>query len=337
MEDLRVIDVESGALIVASDEGERYRITVDESLRSKMRQAVPDAGTGRKLSPKEIQTHIRSGMSAQDVASITGVSLEYIERFEGPVLAEREYVIASALAVPVHTAMDTDPMTQGASFGSVILGRLHDLNALDERWASWKEENSGWVIKLAFIANQIDHDARWKFDPKKSTLAPLNNEAITLSQQGELAGSLIPRLRAVDQGEKVADNSRFDSGAFIEDDLRLADTLPHLAAVPLERSEFAASPTDDAPPTHQTADLLEALRRRRGEREAAQFDDLEEAMSDHPSTGSIRLVDVPIAELADEGSTSGHERHHKVAKKARPAMPSWDEIVFGARSDDDPA
>jgi hypothetical protein len=24
-------------------------------------------------------------------------------------------------------------------------------------------------------------------------------------------------------------------------------------------------------------------------------------------------------------------------KKTRPAMPSWDDIVFGARSDDDPA
>ena len=337
MEDLKVIDVESGALIVASDEGERYRIAVDESLQSKLRRAVPDAGNGRKLSPKEIQAHIRSGMSAQDVASITGVSLEYIERFEGPVLAERDYVIESALAVPVHTAMDTDPMAQGSSFGSVILGRLHDLNALDERWASWKEENAGWVIKLSFIANQIDHDARWRFDPKKSTLAPLNNEAITLSQQGEITGSLIPRLRAVDQGEKVADNSRFDSGAFIEDDLRLADTLPHLAVVPLDHSEPASSAAEETPPTHQTADLLEALRRRRGEREAAQFDELEEAMSDHPSTGSIRLVDVPIAELSDEGSTTGHERQHKVAKKARPAMPSWDEIVFGARSDDDPA
>lgn len=232
MEDLRVIGVESGALIVASDEGERFRIAVDESLQSKLRQALPDPGTGRKLAPREIQAHIRSGMSAQDVASITGASLEYIERFEGPVLAEREYVVSSALAVPVHTPMDTDPLAQGSSFGSVILGRLHELNAIDERWASWKEEGAGWVIKLSFTAEQIDHDARWRFDPKKSSLAPLNNEAITLSQQGELTGSLIPRLRAVDQGDRVVDSSRFDSGAFDQHDLSMADTLPHLSAVP---------------------------------------------------------------------------------------------------------
>ena len=345
MEDLRVIDVESGALIAASDGGDRYRIAVDEALQYKLRQSVPDSGTGRKLAPKEIQAHIRSGMSAQDVASITGVALEYIQRFEGPVLAEREYVIESALAVPVHIAADTDPMTQGASFGSVILGRLHDLGAINERWASWKEENAGWVIKLSFTAEQIDHDARWRFDPKKSALAPINNEAITLSQQGELVGGLIPRLRAVGSGDRVADSSRFDSGAFSDHDLSLADTLPHLAVVPHDLGEFehgsmeaTAHPSTDAiAPTHQTADLLEALRRRRGEREAAQLEDLDDAMSDHPSTGSIHLVDVPIAELADESSLVPHDYQPKAAKKGRPAMPSWDEIVFGARSDDDPA
>lgn len=345
MEDLRVIGVESGALIVASDEGERYRIAVDESLQSKLRQAMPESGTARKLAPREIQSHIRSGMSAQDVASITGASLEYIERFEGPVLAEREYVIESALAVPVHTPLDNDPLAQGSSFGSVILGRLHEVNAINERWASWKEENSGWVIKLSFTAEQIDHDARWSFDPKKSSLAPLNNEAITLSQQGELSGSLIPRLRAVDQGNRVADSSRFDSGAFAEHDLSMADTLPHLSAVPHARADIDDTTLDDdaarfnsqSTPTHQTADLLEALRRRRGEREAAQFDDLDDAMADHPSTGSIRLVSVPLLDGEDDTHSARQEGHQKSSKKARASMPSWDEIVFGARSDDDPA
>ena len=81
MQDLRVIGVENGALLVAADDGTRFRIPIDEVLQSKLRQSIPDPGVGRKLAPKEIQAHIRSGMSAQDVASITGVPLDYIQRF----------------------------------------------------------------------------------------------------------------------------------------------------------------------------------------------------------------------------------------------------------------
>lgn len=333
MEDLRVIGVEDGALLAASERGDRYRIEIDESVVSTMRRAVSDPGTSRRLSPREIQAHIRSGMSAQDVASITGVPLEYIQRFEGPILAEREFVIQSALAVPVHTAKDTELGEGHVTFGSAILARLNEINATGERWASWKEDAGGWVVKLAFTADHIDHDARWRFDPRKSSLAPLNNEAETLSRQGELAESLIPRLRAVDDRERTMSNSRFDSGAFLD----------HVSTDELQDTAPQTESVSNVAPTHQTADLLEALRRRRGERESANFDDVDEAMASHPSTGSIRLVDVPLPDLDDDpepaNSRSGPVQRlsPRSSKRGRASMPTWDEIVFGARSDDDPA
>ncbi len=329
MQELRVIGVENGALLVSSDEGTRYRIPIDEGIQARLRQSVPDVGTGRKLAPKDIQAHIRSGMSAQDVASITGVPLEYIQRFEGPVLAEREFVVQSALEVPVRTAGDTDPMAQGTTFGVAIRQRLADLGGSNERWASWKDPASGWIVKLSFTANQIDHDARWQFDPRKHSLVPLNNEAVTLSQQGEAAGSLIPRLRAVAPTEPSVDAARFDSGAFELDDSDAAPSAPQPVALPRPRAE------EEPVQGNQTADLLEALRRRRGEREAASFDD-EEARAAHPSTGSIRIVDVPMDEyLEDESSQRSTAPQPSARKKGRAAMPSWDEIVFGARPDDD--
>lgn len=363
MEELRVIGAEDGALLVTTESGERYRIPIDDALTSTIRKATKEPGTARRLAPKDIQAHIRSGMSAQDVAAITGASIEYIQRFEGPILAEREFVIESALSVPIHTAKDTEFGDTGATFGSAILARLHELSATGERWASWKEEASGWVIKLSFTANSIDHDARWRFDPKRSSLAPLNNEAESLSRQGELTGTLIPRLRAVD-GDRAPDTSRFDSGAFLDQELpdapntrneTLQDTAPHLEAVPYGRSRdqvdgvpttvpstsawapatstpAAQSPSTQTPST-QTADLLEALRRRRGERESAHFEDVDDAMSEHPSTGSIRLVNVPLHIAEDETQPTPP----KPTKRGRASVPSWDEIVFGARSDDDPA
>ena len=355
MQDLRVIGVENGALLVASEDGTRYRIAIDEVLQSKLRKSIPDPGAGRKLAPKEIQAHIRSGMSAQDVASITGVPLEYIQKFEGPVLAEREYIVESALGVAVHTAIESDPASEGSTFGSVIRERLYDLGAINERWASWKEVGGGWVVKLAFTSEQIDHDARWHFDPKKAALAPVNSEAITLSQQGELAGALIPRLRAVGGEERVADSSRFDSGAFTSDDLTGIEgdargdvgllatpvgTSPGVSAAAIHRE-----PAAEVSESNQTADLLEALRRRRGERETANFD---EEMSDHPSAGGIRLVDIPLDGFSESRNSSnrdevsGHTTPQPAAlqpkaRKGRASMPSWDDIVFGARSEDDPS
>jgi len=358
MQDLRVIGVENGALLVETDGGDQFRIPVDEALQSKLRHSSTDSGPSRRIAPREIQAHIRGGMSAEDVASITGVDLDYIRKYEGPVLAEREFVIESALNVPVHTAVDADPTAAGATFGSVIHARLADLSAVNERWASWKEKATGWVVKLSFVANSIDHDARWAFDPKKLALSPLNSEAVTLSQQGELSGSLIPRLRAVSASDRPVDSTRFDSGAFsTEADER--DTVPGGTPVAFTRgssggpdaARIAKAPTMNH---SQTADLLEALRRRRGERESAAFDP-DDVAAALPS-GGIRLVDIHLDEQpptfeerkfherADASTTpqqalppSITPAHKASQRKGRAAMPSWDEIVFGARSEEDPA
>jgi hypothetical protein len=240
--------------------------------------------------------------------------------------------------VPVHTALETDP-SAGTTFGTVITARLEGLAAEDVRWASWKDESSGWIVKVSFTADRVDHDARWQFDPKKLALSPLNSEAVTLSQQGEATGVLIPRLRAVGN-DRQADTSRFDSGAFLVDETDPANNFTTRVA----RVEAAAEA--DGYQKNQTQDLLEALRRRRGERETASYADDEPATlatQEHPSAGGIRLVTVPLDDYFDESPEpeSVDEPQHsgpiKPLRKGRAAMPSWDDIVFGARNDEDPA
>lgn len=340
MQELKVIGVEDGALLVASDEGARYRVAVDDVLQSRLRQSSPELGANRKLSPREIQSHIRAGMSAEDVSAVTGAPLDYVQRFEGPVIAEREFVIESALNVPVHTALDLDPLGGGATFGGVLRRRLVDAGAINERWASWKEEGGSWIVKLTFTAEQIDHDARWTFDPKKQALAPQNSEAVSLSQQGELPQNLVPRLRAVSTDDP--ESSRFDSGAFVVGDP--GETGPLLE--PVVHGRIGAEPESDAPPrkpTNQTADLLEALRRRRGERDPMDPEH-DEHLGAHPSTGAVKLIDVPLetteipigsAGTPSSGSTTSQTGISRGSRKNRASMPSWDEIVFGARTDED--
>jgi len=383
MQDLKVIGVENGALLAASEDGDRFRIPIDAVLQSRLRQTQTDSSVRPKLSPREVQAHIRAGMSAEDVAAVTGASLDFVRRFEGPVVAEREYIVSSALSVPVHTAVEPDPGDEPATFGSVIRERLASLGASNERWASWKEPGAGWIVKLAFTADDIDHDARWGFEPKKNALAPIGSEAIALSQQGELKGALIPRLRAVGAETSLADVSRFDSGAFtfkesLADDI-LNDTAPLHDLVPYARSagtteavSKAAIKRADEPAQSlsETADLLESLRRRRGEREAAAVEAPAAAAVPEgrsadraPLETGIRLVDeaakAPSPQPPAEGApdpvparpdaarnvwatqaatgqaATGQPRTGQTGRRGRASMPSWDEIVFGARTDDD--
>ncbi|HET6672478.1 MAG TPA: septation protein SepH [Agromyces sp.] len=364
MQELKVIGVENGALLAASDDGARFRIEIDEVLQSRIRQAQPETNnTTPKPSPREVQALIRSGLSAEEVAQVTGASADYIRRFEGPVIAEREHVVTSALAVPVHVVPEAEPSDDPATFGGVIRDRLAKLGAQGERWASWKDDERGWIVKLEFTADTIDHDARWGFEPRTQSLHPLNTEATTLSQQGELKGGLIPRLRAVGPD---APESRFDSGAFTfdESDHGEYDTAPHLEPLPYARiTTTASSPAvtraaikradEPAQSLGETADLLEALRRRRGEREAAVESEQPELplpltpapMAETPAPAPEAKPDAKPTSDQKPGTgartlwggkaTTGPGGANRTSKKGRASMPSWDEIVFGARTDDD--
>lgn len=349
MEQLKVIGTEEGALILATESGDRFALPLDEVVRAEARRArrerENDAGTDRP-SPREIQAHIRAGLSAQDVADLLGTTVEDVARFEGPILAEREHIVGQALAVPVLMAGDLEH--DGLpTFGTAIRAKLAEAAAVGERWTSWKEPD-GWVVKLEFSAAEIDRDARWGFDPKRGTLSPLNAEAVQLSRQGSLPEGLIPRLRALDSPPAVKDDSRFDSGAFGPRRLPApsADLAAPTVAEPVAPAvqDAAIKRAPDAVATSpETADLLEALRRRRGQREPqpSLVEDDEAAHSPIALFDALEpgYDEVPQPPLEPEGDDALREPARATAgdgvrRKGRSTMPSWDEIVFGARTDD---
>ncbi|MDQ1122193.1 septation protein SepH [Microbacterium trichothecenolyticum] len=342
MEQLKVIGTEDDVLVVATQAGERFALPLDEVLRAEARRARRDRSDddrSSRPSPREIQAHIRAGLSAREVATLLNARVEDVERFERPVLAEREHVVGQALAVPVLLggALEHDaPIT----FGAAVRAKLTEAGASAERWTSWKE-SSGWMVKLEFTANGIEHDARWSFDPRRSSLSPQNADAIQLSRQGSLPEGLIPRLRALDAVSK--DDSRFDSGAFgprrldIDDEPGVEATGPVAPAV----QAAAIKRAPDAPlASSETADLLEALRRRRGQREPLPGL-IESDPAPRPTSPPVALFDAaeaPQTPDADEASASENSAQttsdSSRRTKGRPSMPSWDEIVFGARTDE---
>ncbi len=379
MRELKIIDVDNSTLIVAHPDGEEFRVPIDAIALHRLRGARSETETVR-VSPKDVQAHIRAGMSSEEVAALTGASLDFIARFEGPVLAEREFIINSALAVQTQATVDTETGDTSSAFGALIRSRLREVGATGERWASWKESDGSWVVKLSFEAATIDHDARWSFEPRKHALSPLNSDASTLSQKGDMTTGIIPRLRAV-PGDSAAITSALGTNESLSTEGDQASSLAkvsHLgfAVVAADAASEAASDatvsgeenteftyetnvfvgvadlfstTDvnvrdeirNATGTSPTADLLEALRRRRGERETtpAWLRDSRET-ADHSESASENRPDStddssnpPVT--VEPVSRPGIQRTGSHAKRERAIMPSWDEIVFGTRSEEE--
>lgn len=348
MENVTIVGTEAGVLVLATESGERFALPIDDVLQREIRRATRQAEpAGHRLaaSPRDIQAQIRAGLTAVEVSELLGISVDDVVRFEGPVLAEREHIIGQALAVPVLIGSEVEPDAQ-PTFGAAVRDKLAEIAATAERWASWKEE-SGWVVKLEFTANDVDHDARWSFDPRRSALSPLNADATQLSRQGSLPEGLIPRLRAVDQERTASpykDDSRFDSGAFgprllPHPDGGADDALPERSNAAAQDAAINRAP--EAQKTNpETADLLEALRRRRGQRETAPLiDDVDDHDRDDQTPialfdGFDQPAEEPEAPQPAAPSASADSGDSGGRRRRRNAMPSWDEIVFGARTDE---
>ena len=381
MDELRLVRREEQSLIVATETGDEFRLVVDETVLAELRSLSRRSTSDVPVRPREIQALLREGKTREEIIEITGLGEDDIERYEEPVLAERRYILERAQAVAVRTGTGEEGSEQ---FGAVISERLLTLGAEDVEWLSWRDPETGWMISLTFTSHGVEYRAEWSFEHRKGVLAPISPDAVNLSKQGEVGDRLIPKLRAVDtpEGSQRFDARTFDGGDANADEDDTADlssrgvgtTHPSTKETPApdadDDAEFArrreieqrAISTTHEEEHHlgQTADLLDALRRRRGEREsglqgpasdqnlvtapdASEERPAETAMTlDAPDPSRTEPGDLP-SDLADAGaarapaaqdSAEGSERGGR--SKRRTSIPSWDDILFGTRSDEDP-
>ena len=409
MDELRFVRRDDRSLIVANDAGDEFRFIVDDAALSELRHLARREREPGKAGPREIQALIRAGKTRAEVASETGLEDADIERYEEPVLAERRYILERAHAVPVRTEAHDG---SDERFGAVIAERLAALGSETNEWVAWRDEERGWMVSLEFTSHDVGHRAVWTFEHRKGVLSPINPDAVNLSKQGDVGERLIPKLRAVDSSER---SGRFDSAAFDTDGLpneqvdegqaapestqgeEGAEASQHPLTDPnaefarrREIDQRAISSDAEAPADlSQTADLLDALRKRRGERDQGKrqeavdtplqpqeldlaalsdSDDADSAGSRstgdalpegaHPSFANAAPTDQPSAPRSiwssagvtgtrpsapaavpegPEPSPEAPEALERTPKKGRASIPSWDDILFGTRSDEDPA
>lgn len=186
-----------GRLVLEDGTGKRYALPVDDRVRAALRpRPVRAAEPGRQeasATPREVQAMIRAGQSAQEVATATGWELARVQRFEGPVLAEREHVVGLAKVAHVRAHGRTD--------GSHTLERrvrerlqTRGVAPADVTWDAARSEAHGpWTVLVIFEAGGKERRAAWHYEVQDRSIEALDDEARWLSEDeqalpGGLAG-----------------------------------------------------------------------------------------------------------------------------------------------------
>jgi hypothetical protein len=163
---LRLVGLgEDGAsLLLESPTGESYRLPIDERVRAACRGDLTRLGQieiemDNPLRPREIQTRVRAGESAEQIAAASGMPLERVLRFAYAVLQERGRVIAQARSTAVGPR-GTEAL------GDLVEERLisHGTDAATLEWDAWRREDGRWAIRLAWRHGDREHAANWSLD-----------------------------------------------------------------------------------------------------------------------------------------------------------------------------
>lgn len=170
-------------LVLEDSAARQYHVPVDERLAAALRTTTTRDRPGQleialesQLSPREIQARIRAGHSVEEVARAAGISADRVERYAGPVVAEREHVVEQALRAPGRRAS----AGSAPSLGELVQSRLGAQGAVAEatEWDAWRgDDDARWTVRLAYLAGDRARTATWTFDPRGRVLTPADDEA----------------------------------------------------------------------------------------------------------------------------------------------------------------
>ncbi len=397
MQELRLVGVQEdgGHLLLSNEDGEEFSLPVTDALRAAATRPIgrpsakaADAAEG-VVTPRDIQARIRAGATAEQVAAESGVDLERVRKYEGPVLAERDWIAHQARQVEVAAPQPGHDLYRGtfgerpALLGDMVRHRLAALgmDAGTAHWDAWRMHDGTWTVSLDFSTKGAKSavgdqpPALWSFRPSSRHLDNRNRWAQVLSELDPLDGAFgARRLSAVgdrpfnveeddagpgpspapaprgprpaadqDSQDELLDVLRARRGQRLgvdeegDDELALMltrDEQPDQAPQ-RPRLTVAAAPADAGLDDESAGDPAED-----GRVEARDDEDDEDSRSSTPDedgTGQDDDDDRDTGGTADEHpdqaspGTAKPARPARQSKSRRPSVPSWDEIVFGAR------
>jgi len=340
MQELRLVAVSedgSYAILAVPGRSGRFLLPIDDRLRTVAkgqfsRLAQYEIEVENPLRPKEIQDRIRAGETADEIADAAGIPPDKIRRFEGPILAERQYQAQQAQRATIRGISDNGP---GPRLGDIVTERLSGAGASSDatEWDSRKRPDGNWQIQLQFAIGGRTGHAEWIYDARRRHVMPDDEQAVRLSLPKDewSAVSFPDRASATAtvtpigsrQHQQYADSGR-------DSERRGAPALSRARDGSQSRSG-----TGPVPPVAGAesagAGAVSGIRAEEVSAAAAASATAGRAAAAGGGGGGGGAMAAGAA--ADGAEPTGTEARAGAAKKSgrsrRASVPSWDEIMFG--------
>lgn len=308
-------DTERGSVVLATTDGhEQFELAVDQALRDAVTVAPaakaptptpPRPNSEPKISPREIQMRVRGGESPQALAESYGADLAWVERFAGPVLAERTRMADEARRAKARRST-TDGQT--VVFGEAVDDRFgaHGIDPATVRWDAHRREDGQWIVSAHWIGGQNERGAEWTFHLSARTVAPIDDAAADLLSDRPIRPVVTPDPET-------------------PPNLTLAPPLaPGLVA-------FPAMPDAHTGPLPRDEELFDQTKfdgdpEPVAELDQGTFDELHLPLN---VPDAAPTVTARIPKLTNLGVAARTETEDE--KAARASIPSWDDILLGVR------
>ena len=159
--------------------GEEFTVRISDTLRATVNQprlsAVVASDDEQIMSVKEIQRRLRAGETMDAIARDGRISVEKVERFAGPILQERVYILDQAFAVVLRKESARDQET----FEDVVIARLAPMGVDSDSlsWNAWRIDDGTWTIDLSYPNRDGHGSATWNFDLNRRSVTATNENA----------------------------------------------------------------------------------------------------------------------------------------------------------------
>lgn len=229
----------SGGFTVALDD--HLVGLIDEALRrgdgddgDRLAQHRRFARQESLLSPREIQSRLRSGSTLTQVASDAGVDEDWIGRFAAPILAEQAQVIGRARELRYATprkGVSAQPLGTSVRWNVADRGvRLGD-DDFDGAWGAFQLRDGSWVVRFVFVSRQRSQIAEWEVDFPSATVTARNRLASNLGYiaprtRPPSAELLVPAPPSTPPASAAAPSEETDPGAIARPAKRAAKKRP---------------------------------------------------------------------------------------------------------------
>jgi hypothetical protein len=255
MKDLRVVGrTEDGTQIELADgDGQTFFVRISDNLKALVNQprlvSVTPYEDRATYSVKEIQSRLRSGESAAAISTTTDWSLEKIEKFSGPIMQERAYVIG--LALQTQLRRDSSAPTLATATIAQLQPRGVDMSEVD--WNTHRNDDATWTIVLQYPTSdgRGSAEANWIFDSDNRTLVADDDGARWISGDEKPLRPNTPSHGMVFGGEQSAPAPRltaYSESVTVIENVSLSVVPDHQVSEDKdEDQEIQETPTESIP------------------------------------------------------------------------------------------